>query len=181
MIRIWKLWTISLALLSIAAAPAVTPVHISGSAITPSDWTVDQIQSKLASDIKPMQYTTKGAKHTFNCVPLLSLLKAAGAGTDFTMQPGADPKVKNPLLRFAVIVRGRDGYTVVFSLAELLPSVGNRPVWVALDQDGKPIPDSDGPVRLFVPDDQAPARSVHEVGSIEVVDIGTPTTQPTAP
>ncbi len=80
-----------------------------------------------------------------------------------------------------VLVRGRDGYAVAFSMAEVLPMVGNRPVWVVLDEDGAPLPDSAGPVRLFVPDDQMPSRGVHQVDSIEIVDIGAATTQPATP
>jgi hypothetical protein len=71
-----------------------------------------------------------------------------------------------------VLVKGRDGYGVVFSLPELMAAVGNRTVWVALEEDGKPLAESDGPVRLIVPDDNAPARAVHEVGEIEVVEVG---------
>jgi hypothetical protein len=111
-------------------------------------------------------------------VPLIAVLQAAGAPADFTMQGGADPKVKNPQMRQVVLVRGRDGYAVVFSMAEVLPMVGNRAVWVALDEDGAPLDDSAGPVRLIVPDDQMPSRGVHQVDSIEIIDLGTATTQP---
>ena len=115
-------WLIAFAALTAtAAAPAPFAIHIAGNAVQPSDWTIDDLQTRFAADITPIEYTTKGVKHTFTCVPLISLLKAAGVQTDFTMHPSADPKLKNPQLREAVIVTGRDGYTVVFSLAEILP------------------------------------------------------------
>jgi hypothetical protein len=153
-------------------------VHVAGPGIVVSVWGVTQTETELASDVKPVKYKSHGADHTFDCVPLASFLKAAGAQTDFVMQPGADPKVKNPQLRRAVIVTGRDGYAVVFSLAELLPAIGNRTVWLALDEDGKPLADSDGPMRLIVPDDKMPARAVHEIASIEIVDLAGAATQP---
>jgi hypothetical protein len=175
----WQIWAVMfVAAATIAADPPADSVHLGGNALKPSDWTVAQLTQQLGAEIKPVDYNSHGSKHTFDCVPLLSVLKAAGGATDFVMQPGADPKVKNPQLRFAVIVSGRDGYTVVFSLAELLPDIGNRAVWVALDEDGKPLPDRDGPVRLIVPDDKMPARAVHEVGSIELENLAAATTQP---
>jgi hypothetical protein len=112
---------------------------------------------------------------------LVSLLKAAGVPVEFVMKPGADPKVKNPQMRRAVLVSGRDGYSVAFSMAELLPMVGNRAVWVALEEDGKPLSENDGPVRLIVPDDGMPARGVHGVASIDVVEVNAAATQPANP
>jgi hypothetical protein len=168
-----------LAIAAIGAGPDT--VHIGGSSFKGGDFTVAQLQQQVASEIKPVQYNSHGAPHTFNCVPLASVLKAAGAQTDFVMKPGADPKTKYPQLRQAVIVTGRDGYAVVFSLAEILPMVGDRAVWVALDEDGKPLSDSDGPVRLIIPDDKMPVRAVHEIASIDLVDIAPPTTEPANP
>jgi hypothetical protein len=78
-------------------------------------------------------------------VPLFALIEAA--------RPRVDPQRKNHRVGFAVITQARDGYTVAFSLAELSPDIGDRKVWVALDADGKPLPENDGPVRLLVPDE----------------------------
>jgi hypothetical protein len=179
--RAWQRWTIAFGFLAIAAAAPADEIHIQGSTTKPSDWTVEQIQTQLAADIKPVEYKSKGAMHTFSCVPLVSLLKAAGVPVEFVMKPGADPKVKNPQMRRAVLVSGRDGYSVAFSMAELLPMVGNRAVWVALEEDGKPLSENDGPVRLIVPDDGMPARGVHGVASIDVVEVNAAATQPANP
>jgi hypothetical protein len=177
--RTYQPWIIALAVLAASGAgPEPIAFHIGGNAVSPSDWTLDQLQTRLAAEIKPVENSSRGAKHTFSCVPLVSLLKAAGVETDFVMKPGGDPNVKNPQLRQAVVVTGRDGYTVVFSLGEILPAVGRRRVWVALEEDGQPLSDADGPVRLLVPDDKMPARGVHQIESIDVVDLGAPTTQP---
>jgi hypothetical protein len=177
--RTFQPWLIALAVLAASGAGAEpSAIHIGGNAVGPSDWTLEQIQTRLAAEIQPVEYSSRGAKHTFSCVPLVSLLKAAGVETDFVMKPGGNPKVKNPQLRQAVVVTGRDGYAVVFSLAEILPAVGDRQVWVALQEDGQPLSDADGPVRLLVPEDKMPARGVHQVASIDVVDFGAATTQP---
>jgi hypothetical protein len=151
-------------------------LHISGSGIAASDWTVDQIQKQLASDVAPVTYRAHGQSHVFQCVPLISVLKAAGVATELKMNPNADPKTKSYSLRFVIAAVGRDGYTVAFSLAELVPDIGNRHVYVAFSEDGKPLSDQDGPLRLLSPDDQKPARSIHELAALTVIN--TATTQP---
>jgi len=133
-------------------------VHITGPGIAATDWTVDQLQAQFAKEITPIDYTSHGQKHVYRCIALISVLKAAGVPVELKVQPNADPKLKSYSLRFVAIVRGRDGYVVAFSLAELLPDVGNRHIWVALDEDGRPISERDGPIRLLTPDDQKPAR-----------------------
>jgi hypothetical protein len=135
------------------------------------------LKSELSADITSITYTGKDQKHTSNAVPLVALLKASGVSTQLKADPTADPKTKHHELRLVVVVQGNDGYTAVFSLAELLGELGNRPVWLAFDADGQPLPAADGPLKLIVPDDQKPARWVHAVRSISVVDV-TPTTQP---
>jgi DMSO/TMAO reductase YedYZ molybdopterin-dependent catalytic subunit len=128
--------------------------------------------------MRTVQCTSQGGQHSAKCVALVTLLKAAGVQTELKMDPKADPKVKNYPLRFVVMVAGRDGYTAAFSLGELMPEVGNEAVWLAVEVDGKPLADADGPARLIVPGDDKPARNVHAVGTITIVDGAKATTQP---
>jgi len=160
------------------SAESELAVHVGGEVSKPGDWTVSRIQGELASEIKSVQYASKGQSHTSNCVSLLSILKAAGVQTELKMDPKADPKLKNYELRLAVVVEGRDGYVATFSLAELLADVGNRPVWLALDVDGQPLELRDEPMKLIVPEDQKPARWVHAIQTITVINAASPTTQP---
>jgi hypothetical protein len=155
-------------------------VHIGGAGISGTDWTVDLLKTQFANEITPIDYTSHGQKHIFHCISLLSLLKAAGVPVDFKMDPKADPKTKSYPLRFALAARGRDGYIAAFSLAELLPDIGNHHVWVALDEDGQDISEQDGPIRLLAPDDAKPARGVHQLAEIDIVDMATATTRPAA-
>ncbi len=109
---------------------------------------------------------------------MLSILKAAGVDAGVGKNPTADPKMKNAALHLVVVVRGRDGYVAVFSLAELLPEIGDKPAWIALDEDGAALSERDGPVKLIVPGDAKPGRWVHGVAGIEVVDESKPAPQP---
>ncbi|MGA2689345.1 MAG: molybdopterin-dependent oxidoreductase [Candidatus Korobacteraceae bacterium] len=69
-------------------------------------------------------------------------------------------------LRDYVEVAGRDGYRVVFALAELDPSLQDNKVLVAISNEGKPLDDILGPVRVIVPQDKRQARSVRQVTTI---------------
>jgi len=148
------------------APPAVAPpasLAIAGAVGKPAKWTAAQMATQFAADIRPLDYTLKGAKlsakQTF---PLLKLIDAA--------LPKVNPHVKHGDLQFIVAVEGSDGYTVDFSYAELLPEIGNRPVLVALDQDGKALTGEGGPAELIVPSDVKPARWVHGIARIVVID-----------
>jgi hypothetical protein len=159
-----------------AADPA--PVSVGGVVATPGDWSVDRLKTELAADVTSVSYATHGQHHTSKAVSLLSVLKAAGLPGQLKKNPKVDPTLKHPELRLVVLVEGRDGYPATFSLAELMGELGNRPVWLALDEDGKALSGTEGPVKLIVPDDQKPARWVHAVRSVMVIDITKLTTKP---
>ena len=142
-------------------APADT-FQVAGAVVTPRTWSVAQIKGQMAGQVHALSYTVKGQHHTAQVVPLWSLLQAAG--------PRVNPQIKHHLLQFFVAVRGQDGYTADFTLGELSPEFGNRAVWVALDEDGKPLTGNGGPVELLVPGDKKPARWVHAVRAIILTD-----------
>lgn len=170
-----------LSLANLGAAPGGDSLQVSGDAIAqPHQWTVADLKQQFASQLSNITYQSHSGAHTSACVPLLAVLKAAGVGTELKMDPKADPHTKHAPLRVAIVAEASDGYAVVFSLAELLPEIGNRPVWVALDQDGQPLADHDGPVKLVVPDDTKPARWIHAVDRLELITlpVSSPATQP---
>ena len=147
-----------------AAPPASfqTTFQIGGAVIKPGVWDAARLRRDLTRDITAITYTLKGKRHIAHAVPLWTLLQAAG--------PRVNPQIKHSLLQFVVAVRGQDGYTADFTLGELSPEFGGRAVWVALDEDGKPLTGDDGPVQLLVPSDKKPARWVHAVRAIIVTD-----------
>jgi Oxidoreductase molybdopterin binding domain len=157
-------------------------VRVTGTEGTSQAFSAARLKATLASDLKTVGYDSHDQKHTCTGVPLLALLKAAGVPITLKMDPKADPHMKNYNLRLAVVVQGGDGYTATFSLAELLPEIGGREAWLALDEDGKPLPERDGSMKLIVPADQRPARWVRNVTNVSVIDPTTaatgPTTQP---
>jgi len=100
--------------------------------------------------------------HVLDCtgVSLVDLLRKAGA------MP-ATP-LRGPQLARLVDVQAADGYRVVFSLGELEPGLGKTQVILADQCQGKPLAAQDGPLRLLVPGDSRPARSVRQVDRITV-------------
>jgi hypothetical protein len=151
---------------------AGSTLTIDGNATTqPSQWTVDQLKQHAGVPTTQVSYQSHdGTPHHSTCIALVDLLKAAGITTALKMDPKADPRTKHPPLRMIVTAKAGDGYAVIFSLAELLPEVGNRAVWLALDADDQPLSARDAPVKLIVPDDAKPARWVHGVERISVDD-----------
>lgn len=93
-------------------------------------------------------------------VSLVDLLHKAGA------MP-ATP-LRGPQLARVVDVQATDGYRVVFSLGELEAGLGKTQVILADQCQGKPLDAHDGPLRLIVPGDGRPARSVRQVDRITV-------------
>jgi len=148
-------------------------VKVSGGIVQPSDWTITRLKSEFAEQIKPVDYMSHGQHHTANSIPLLALLKKCGVPTEIKMDHASDPRTKNLPLRLAIIVRASDGYAATISLAELLPDFGNKEAWLAMDMDGKPLSEKDGPLRLIIPSDGKPGRWVHGITAIVVLDAAT--------
>lgn len=80
----------------------------------------------------------------------------------------AGPPVGREVIRTIVVARGVDGYEAVFALPELTPDFIDRTVLVAYARDGEPLPASEGPVRLVIPDEKEAARWVRLLHEIEV-------------
>lgn len=146
---------------SLHAAPAAT-LQVSGAVVKTGAWDAARLRRDFGGDLRTVTYTLKGKSHTAQALPLLALVQAAG--------PRLNPNIKNHRLQFVVLVRGRDGYTAAFSLAELSPDLGQRTAWLALSEDGQPIPAEFGPASLLVPGDAKPGRWVHGVAAIVVRD-----------
>ena len=94
-------------------------------------------------------------------VPLGEILKRAGAPIE--------KELRGKALASYVLAQARDGYQVVFTLAEVAPDFANEPIVVADRRDGKPLPEPQGPLRLVCPNDKAGARSVRMLQSLEIV------------
>ncbi len=119
-----------------------------------------------ATDLKAMPHTDvtgkdrDGKEHRYSGVPLVDLLKQAGATL------GGELRGEN-LMKY-VVVRAIDGYEVLFTLPEIDPEYATRTILLADSVDGMPLPAGVGPYRVVVPGEKKPARWIREVKTIEV-------------
>jgi len=104
--------------------------------------------------------TAHGKTSTYEGYDLVALLKAVG------VEPVES--LRGKALAVRITISAVDGYRVIFALAELDPTIGNRKVFLVDRQDGRPLDEADGAWRLVVPDDHRPARWVRQVSSIAV-------------
>jgi len=102
-----------------------------------------------------------GTKVAYEGVLLREILKRAGAPMEKDLRGKA--------LASYVLAKARDGYQVVFTLAEVAPEFANEPIVVADKRDGKPLFGYQGPFRLVCPNDKAGARSVRMLESLEFI------------
>lgn len=113
---------------------------LGGQLTTPRSFVLADLQV-LSSQEVSLTYMAAGKSimHTFKGVLLSDLLTAA--------KPSFDPKAKNASLGWYVLAQGADGYAALFSMGEIDPGFGNRGVLLAYEQDGQPLPTTDGAVR----------------------------------
>lgn len=119
-----------------------------------------------ATDLKAMPHTEVTAKerdgkeHRYSGVPLVDLLKQAGATL------GGELRGEN-LMKY-VVVKAIDGYEVLFALPELEPDFATRTILLADSVDDAPLAAGVGPYRVVVPGEKKPARWIREVKALEV-------------
>ena len=103
-----------------------------------------------------------GVEISYGGVLLRDVLERAGAPFGSQLHGKA--------LSAYVLATARDGYAVVYTLAEMDPDFTDSPDIIIADQgNGKPLPDKQGPLRIVVSHDKKPARSLRMLDRIEVV------------
>lgn len=64
-----------------------------------------------------------------------------------------------------------DGYEVVYALGEFDPTVVDSEIVVADKREGQPLAANEGPLRIIVPHDKRPTRSIKMLREIDVVQL----------
>jgi DMSO/TMAO reductase YedYZ molybdopterin-dependent catalytic subunit len=102
-----------------------------------------------------------GKDTSYEGVLLYDILKQAGAPLDSQLTGQA--------LASYLLAEARDGYQVVYTLAEVDPAFTSNKIIIADTLDGKPLSETQGPFRLVVPQEKKPARSIRMLEKITVV------------
>jgi DMSO/TMAO reductase YedYZ molybdopterin-dependent catalytic subunit len=144
-----------------APRPENQRILLSGLFQRPGSFTLQDAKSlPRASLVVSYRSHGQGQTHHFVGVRLWDVLQWAGLQLS--------PEHKNDVLRKCLIVRAKDGYTVVFGLGEIHPSFAARPYLLAWQKDGRPLEEPEGPFRIAVPGDLCGGRNVYGVVSLEV-------------
>ena len=109
----------------------------------------------------------------YHGLPLLEVLEKGGL--DARTMAG-----QRKIAPAIVVVTARDGYTVAFSVGELLMHRADPRVFLVAETAAGPLPENEGPIRLFVQGDRV--RSAYALKSVELRYIGkNPAAEPAKP
>ena len=118
--------------------------------------TPDLLSTLLVQEVDTLHHGSKGEQRGHYTGALLWDAIAAETAQD------EDAKAA---LRHVVLVTARDGHQVAYSMGEIAPDFGNRPILIGYALQGAPIPDG---LRIVAPGDERGARYVKDVVSLEI-------------
>jgi len=142
------------------AAAAQDAVQVGGAVKQPLTLTAGDLAKMPRASVK---MTSNGLETAYEGVWLHEILQRAGAPLGGALRGKA--------LTTYVLIEAKDGYQVLFSLAEIDPAFTENQVLLADKADGKPLVGSQGPFRLVALKDKPGARSIRMVTRIEVVQL----------
>jgi len=151
--------TFCVALTLAVPAPARAQALVVGGDVTQA-LTIQPAELKSMPRTK-VTVSEQGRDIEYEGVLVGELLKRAGAPV------GRD--LSGKAVATYVRASAKDGYQVVFSLAELDPGFTSNDIIVADTIDGKPLFDYQGLFRIVAPHDKRGARSIRMLERIEVV------------
>ena len=155
-------FTTFLALAVAAPAAAQASLQLVGESGTSVEISLDSLRRMPQVEVKGRIHD--GPELVFKGPSLDALLRLAGAPEGRNL--------RGPALRLVVLAVARDGYAVVYSLAEISPDFGARQGIVALEQDGQPLSEKDGPLRIVLEGDQHPSRWIRQLERLSIVKVG---------
>ena len=158
-------WVLGLALLVALSAnrgSAADPILTVTSGERSVSFTAADFQLLAHTDLTAFDPHQK-MEHRYSGVPMRDLLARVGA-------PLGD-SLRGPALRLAVVVRAKDGYATLYALAEFDENFSDRTLLLADSEDGKPLGEGAGPLRVVAFGDKRAARWARMVKSIEVIQL----------
>jgi len=141
---------------------------VDGQVLNPLSLTADNLRADYAAQTVDVSYLSGEDTVTasFTGALLWDVINAA--------QPNLNADLNNDKLSMYVVATGADGYQAVIAWGEIDPAYGNQPVLIAYDQDGAPLADDLGGLRLVVPADGHGGRYVRGVVNLSLRDAPPP-------
>ena len=143
-----------------AAQTAADTLVVGGAVKTPLTLTVADLAKMPRTTVT---ITEDGTEVRYEGVLLAEILKRAGA-------PGG-AALRGKALASYLLCEAKDGYRVVFALAEFDPEFSDNPIIVADTRDGRPLLEAQGPFRIMAPRDKKPARGIRMLTKLTVVQL----------
>ena len=126
-----------------------------------------------ASDLKALPRKTLNVfnphekkEETYEGVPVQELLRRAGVPQN--------EKLRGSAMATYVLAEASDGYSVLYSLAELDSDFQDSDVIAADTMNGAPLDEKQGPFKMLAPHDKRPARWIRMLKSLTVVTVVPP-------
>ena len=144
-------------------APAVASTKLTVKAVDGKSITLspEDLAAMPHKSVSVFNTHTK-ANETYSGVPLADLLAKVGVPLG--------ENVRGKLFLTGVIAEGTDHYSVLYTLAEVDPSIHTGDVIVADSQDGKKLAD-DGAFKLISTEEKRPARWVRNLASVTIIEV----------
>ena len=118
-------------------------------------FTIAELRKMPQIEVKAPASMNDTNKVTERGPSLRVVLTAAGAPTGQAL--------RGPNMLLVVVAEASDGYKAAYTLAELDEQFGGRDGIVALTENGRPISETDGPMRIVVAGEMHRARWVRKV------------------
>lgn len=147
--------------------PAAGALELRGALPKPRTFGLAELQ-RMPADTVAWRY--RDADHIVIGVRLDRLLAECGWDRG-PMTPQTPAALKRAGLRQAILASAPDGFRSVLSAGELDPIVGPTRAYVVWSMDGVRLAPEFGRLRLAVVTDLEPSRSIHDVRTLEVIDL----------
>jgi hypothetical protein len=158
--------------LSLAQQPNATTqsdssvvLRVAGNVVTPLSLSGRDLKALPRKTLKVLN-SHENKEETYEGVAVQELLRKAGVP-----QNG---KLRGPVMATYVLAEAADGYSVLYSLAELDSDFQDSEVIVADMINGLPLGEKQGPFKMVAPYDKRPARWIRMLKSLTVVTVVPP-------
>lgn len=142
-------------------------LRFAGNVVTPLSLSVSDLKALPRKTLKVLN-SHENKEETHEGVAVQELLRKAGVP-----QNG---KLRGSVMATYVLAEAADGYTVLYSLAELDSDFQDSEVIVADTMNGLPLGEKQGPLKMVAPHDKRPARWIRMLKSLTVVAVVPPKT-----
>ena len=140
-------------------------LRVGGNVATPLSLSANDLKALPRKTLKVLNHH-ENKEETYEGVAVQELLRRAGVPQN--------EKLRGSAMATYVLAEAADGYSVLYSLAELDSDFQDSEVIVADTMNGSPLGEKQGPFKMVAPHDKRPARWIRMLKSLTVVTVVPP-------